>query len=256
MATRNEVLLKFQQDLQELNGRFEGELAAIETARLQRFRALDASRALVEAADRKTAEAVTERKADRERAIAAREQSVAAAAQKRRATLEASQKAWRRTEEQAERARDDARRAEDRKHEDKTAAIDAILPMYEQAAPREAENERHEQALARIEEDFARACDRARADYQAANESALADELRATELANDAEQEGLAAADAEYEWALEDTRARLREGLSALAATRDLEAGFQQQLRDVRVRWAADKEALRARFKADYDAAG
>jgi hypothetical protein len=255
MASKNEVLLKFQQDLQELNGCFEDEIAALEAARLQRFRALDASRALVEAADLRIAAAVAERKTDRERAMAAREQAVAAAAQKRRAALEASQKTWRRTEEQAERARDAARLEESRKHADKTAAIDAILPMYEQAVPREAENERHEQALARIEEDFASACDRARADYQTANESALADELRATELANDAEQEGLAAADAECEWALEHARAQLSDGLTQLAATRDLEAGFQQQLRDARGRWAAAKEALRARFQADYEAA-
>ena len=133
MPSKSQVLLKFQQDLQELNARFEDEIAAIEGDRLRKFRALSESRALVEGADLKTAEAVAERKGDRERATTGRDQAVAVATQKRRVALEASQKAWRKAEEQLESARDDARLQESRRHEDKLGEIDAILPMYKQA---------------------------------------------------------------------------------------------------------------------------
>ena len=255
MPSKSQVLLKFQQDLQELNARFEDEIAAIEGDRLRKFRALSESRALVEGADLKTAEAVAERKADRERATTGRDQAVAVATQKRRVALEASQKTWRKAEEQLGSALDDARLQESRRHEDKLGEIDAILPMYKQAAPREAESERHEQALARIQQDYESACDRAREDYQTANDAALADELRATELANDAEHEGRAAADAECERTLENVRAQLSDELLKRTATKELEEDFQQQLRDARGRWASEKEALRSRFKADYDAA-
>jgi len=105
MATKSQVLLKFQRDLQELNASFETEIEAIEGARLKKFRSMGASRALVEAADTKTSEAVAERMADRERAAAARDQAVAVAAQKRRTALETSEKAWRKAESEADSAR-------------------------------------------------------------------------------------------------------------------------------------------------------
>ncbi len=255
MPSKSQILLQFQRDLQDLNARFEAEIEAIESARLRKLRSLAASRALVEVADAKTAEAVAERGADRARASAARDQAIAVATQKRRAALEASEKAWRKAESEAERAREDARREESRRHEGKLTEIGAILPMYKQASPRETENDRHEQALARIQEDFDTASARAREDYQAANGVALADELRATELANDAEHEGLAAADRECEQTLANVRAGLHDGLLKLAATKELEEGFEQQLRDTRGRWQAEKAALRAAFKKHYDEA-
>ncbi len=255
MASKIDVLLEFQRDLQQLNARFQGEIDAIESARLKRCSALEVSRDLVETAASKTAEAQAERLADRERATAGREQAIAAAAQKRRAALEAAERAWRRAEREAERARDDERREENRRHEDKTEAVDAILPMYKQALPREVENARHEKALARIQQDFDTTSDRAREDYQAAQAAALADELRATEQANDAEHDALRSADGECEETLRNVRTRLHDGLLKSAATRQLEEGFQQQLRDTRERWETEREALRARFKADYDRA-
>lgn len=253
MPTKNQVLLKFQKDLQELDATFEAEIQAMEKARLKKFRSIETSRPLVDEADIKTSEAVAERKADRGRATAARDKAVADATQKRRDALVKSEKAWRKAEDDAEGVRDDKRTEENRKHEDKMEEIDAILPMYKQAAPREAENARHEKAMARIQEDFDTAWDRARETYQNANQAALDDELRASELANDAQHEGLEAADAEYEQTVENVRARLHDVLLKGPETKGLEEGFQQQLRDTRERWETDKSALRAKFKKDYD---
>jgi hypothetical protein len=256
MPTKNQVLLKFQKDLQELNASFEAEMRAIEKARLKKFWSMATSRPLVDDADTKASEADAERKADRSRATAARNKAIADATQKRRDALLASDKAWRRAEDEAERARDDKHTEESRKHEDKMEEIGAILPMYKQTALRDAENARHEKVMARIQEDFDTAWDRAREDYQNANQAALDGELRASELGNDAEQEGFAAADVEYEQTLENVRAKLHDALLKSAETRELEEGFQQQLRDTRDRWETDKAILRAEFKKNYDNAG
>ncbi|MFI5184930.1 MAG: hypothetical protein ACHQNV_11060 [Vicinamibacteria bacterium] len=256
MPTKSQVLLKFQKDLQELNARFEDEIQAIERARIKRFRSMETSRALVDELDTKTSEAEAERKADRARAAAARDKAIADATQKRRAALVASERAWRKAEDEAERARDDKRREETRRHEDRMEEIAAILPMYKQAASREAENARHDKAMARIEEDFDTAGGRARESYQIANQAALDDELRASEAANDAEHEGGEAADAEYEQTLVNVRAKLHDALLKSATTKELEEAFQQQLCDTRERWEEDKSALRTRFKKDYDKAG
>ncbi len=255
MPTKSEVLQRFQRDLGELNARFEAELATVGEARLEQFRSLAASRSLVATADAKEATAQAERLADRARASAGREQAVAAATQKRWSALDAARQAWRKAEERLERSSADARTEEERRHADEIAKVDAILPMYKQFPLRGAEDARHEQALERIREDYAEACARAREDYQTANEAALADELRAAELANDAEQAGLAAADAECVQTLENVRAALSDGLLKLPETRGLEEGFQEQMRLSRGRWVSEKEALRARFKADYESA-
>ena len=256
MPTKSQVLLEFQRDLQELNARFEDEIQAIEKARIKKFRSIATSRTLVEEADTKTSEAAAERKADRGRATAARDKAVADATQKRRAALVASERAWRKAEDEAERARDDKRVEESRRHEDRMEEIATILPMYKQAAPREAENARHDKAMARIEEDFTAAGGRARENYQIANQAALDDELRASEAANDVEHEGWEAADAEYEQTLVNVGATLHDALSKSATTRELEEAFQQQLCDTRARWEADKSSLRTKFKKDYDNAG
>jgi len=144
MPTKKQVLLKFQKDLQELNASFENEIQVIERARLKKFRSMEASRAQVAEADTKTSEAGAERTADRGRATAARDKAIADATLKRRAGLVASEKAWRKAEDEAQRERDDERTEENRKHVDRMEEIDAILPMYRQAAPREAENARHD----------------------------------------------------------------------------------------------------------------
>ncbi len=81
----------------------------------------------------------------------------------------------------------------------------------------------------------------------------LDEERTATEAANSAEKEGLDAAEAEYVQTLDNATARLHDTLLKLAETKGLEEGFQQQLRDTRQRWEAEKAALRARFKKDYD---
>jgi len=256
MPTKSQVLLEFSKDLQELNARFEAEIRAIDNARLDEFRSTGASRPLVDEADARTLQAVAEREADRGRATAARDAAMADTTRKRRDALVTSEKAWRSAEDEAERARDDKRTAEDRRHEDKMTEIDAIVPMYKQAASRDAENARHDEAMARIQEDFTAAWDRAREDYQNANQAALDDELRALERGNDAEREGFEAADAEYEQTLENVRARLHDALLRSAETRELEEAFQQQVRDTRDRWEADRNALRAKFKKDYDDAG
>jgi hypothetical protein len=256
MPTKNQVLLKFQKDLQDLNAYFEAEIEKTEKARLKTFRSMAASRPFVDEADTKTSEAVTERTADRDRATAARDKAMADAARKRRDALTASEKAWRKVETEAERERDDNRTEENRKHEDKLEEISKILPMYKQTAPREAENARYEKAMARIQEDFNTAWDRARENYQTANQSALDDELRASELANDAEHAGFEAAEAEYEQTLDNITDKLHDALLKVVETKESEEAFQQQLRDTRQRWETDKNALRAKFKKDYDNAG
>jgi hypothetical protein len=194
-----------------------------------------------------------ERNADRARALGARDKAVGVAAQRRREAFQDAEKAWRKAEQDAERERDDAREKENRKLEDKLEEISQILPMYKQTPLREAENDRHEKEMKRIQEDFDTAWDRAREDYQSANQEALDEERAATEAANSAEKEGLDAAEAEYVQTLDNAAARLHDTLLKLAETKELEEGFQQQLRDTRQRWEAEKAALRARFKKDYD---
>ena len=110
--------------------------------------------------------------------------------------------------------------------------------------------------MARIQEDFNTAGDRARENYQITNQAALDDELRASELANEAEHEGFEAADAESEQSLVNVRAKLHDALLKSATTKELEEAFQQQLRDTRERRETAKNALRTKFKKDYDNAG
>jgi hypothetical protein len=253
MPTKNEILLKFQKDLQELNATFEAELAKIEKARIKKFGTMPSSKGAVEDFETSSAAALKERDADRARALGAREETVGVVAQKRRDEFRDAEKAWREAERDAERGRDDAREKEDRRYEDKLEEISQVLPMYKQTPLREAENDRHEKALKRIQEDFNTAWDRAREDYQSANQEALDDERAATEAANSAEKEGLDAAEVEYVQTLDNAADKLHDTLLKLAATKELEEGFQQQLRDTRQRWETEKAALRARFKKDYD---
>jgi hypothetical protein len=256
MPTKNEVLLKFQKDLQALNATFETEILRLEDARLVKFRGLESSRRLVEEAEAKRSEALAERHLDRTRAAAAREKALADAVKKRRDAFAASERAWRKAEEEAERKRGDKRTEENRKHADKLEEVGRILPMYKQTIPREAEYDRHEKAMARIQEDFNTAWDRAREDYQTANDNALAGERRDSEAAGDAERVGFEAAETEYNQSIQLAAEKLHDGLLKLEATRDLERGFQQQLLEVRQRWETEKNALRTKFKKDYDSAG
>jgi hypothetical protein len=253
MPTKNEILLKFQKDLQELNAYFEAGLAKIEKARIKKFETMPSSKGAVEDFETSSAAATEERNADRARALGARHKAVGVAAQKRRDAFRDAEKAWREAERDAERERDDVREKEDRKYEDKLEEISKVLPMYKQTPLREAENARHEKEIKRIQEDFDTAWDRAREDYQSANQEALDDERAATEAANSAEREGLDAALAEYVQTLDNAADRLHDTLLKLAETKELEEGFQQQLRDTRQRWEAEKAALRAKFKKDYD---
>jgi hypothetical protein len=255
MPTRNEILLKFQKDLQALNAGFEAGLARIEKARIKKFGTMPSSRDAVDLFERSSAAAMAERNADRARALGARDKAVAAAAQKRRDAFRDAEKEWREAERDAERERDDLREKEDRKHQDKLEEISEILPLYKQTPLREAESARHEKEMKRIQEDFATAWDRAREDYQSANQEALDEERAATEAANGAEKEGLDAAEAEYARTLENAAQTLHGALLKLADTRELEEEFQQRLRDTRERWETEKAALRARFKKDYDKA-
>jgi len=255
VPTRNEILLKFQKDLQELSAYFEAELAKIEKARLRKFGTMPSSRDAVDAFERSSAAAMAERDGDRSRALGAREKAVAAAAQERRDAFRDAEKDWREAEREAERERDDAREKENRKYEDKLDEISEILPMYKQTPLREAENARHEKEMKRIEDDFTTAWDRAREDYQSANQEALDEERAATEAANGAEKEALDAAGAEYAQTVESAADRLHGALLKLADTKELEEGFQQQLRAVRQRRETEKAALRARFKKDYESA-
>jgi hypothetical protein len=255
MPTKNEILLKFQKDLQDLSAYFEAELAKIEKARIRKFGTMPSSRDAVEDFERSSAAAMAERHADRARALGARDRAVAVAAQKRRDAFRDAEKAWREAERDAERERDDAREKEGRRYEDKLEEISKILPMYKQTPLREAENARHEKEMKRIEEDFNTAWDRTREDYQTANQEALDDERAATEAANGAEKEGLDAAEAEYAQTLENAADKLRDTLLRHAETKELEEEFQQQLRDMRQRRENEKAALRARFKKDYDKA-
>lgn len=252
MPTQNEILLKFQKDLQELNASFEAGLSRIEKARIKKFGTMPSSKAAVDGFETKGAAAMEERNADRARALGARDEAVGLAAQKRRDAFQDAERAWRKAEQDAERERDDARGEENRRHEDKAEEISEILPMYKQTPLREAEGARHEKEMERIQEDFDTAWDRAREDYQSANQEALDEERAATEAANSAEQEGLAAAEAEYALTLRNAADKLHDTLLKLAATKELEEGFQQQLRDTRQRWEAEKAVLRARFKKDY----
>jgi hypothetical protein len=253
VPTRNEILLKFQKDLQELSAYFEAELAKIEKARLRKFGTMPSSRDVVDDFERSSAAAMAERDGDRSRALGAREKAVAAAAQKRRDAFRDAEKDWREAEREAERERDDAREKENRKYEDKLDEISEILPMYKQTPLREAENARHEKEIKRLAEDFDIAWNRAREDYQSANQEALDEERAATEAANGAEKEALDAAEIEHAQTLENAAHKLHDTLLKLADTKELEEGFQQRLRDTRQRWEAEKAALRARFKKDYD---
>jgi hypothetical protein len=253
MPTRNEILLKFQKDLQELSARFAAELAQTETARIEKFGTMPSSKPAVDAFVTSGAAAVSERDADRARALGARDQAIAAAAQKRRYAFQRADKAWRKAEQDAERDRDDDREKENRRHDDELEEISQILPMYKQTPLREAEDARHEKEMNRIQEDFDTAWDRAREDYQSANQEALEEERAATEAANSAEKERLDAAEAEYAQTLAHSADKLHDTLLKSADTKELEEGFQQQLRDTRQRWEAEKAALRARFKKDYD---
>lgn len=255
MPTRNEILLKFQKDLQELSARFEAALAKIEMARIKRFAAMSSSRDAVLDFERSSAAAMAERNADRARALGARDKAVALAAQKRRDAFRDAEKAWREVERDAERERDDAREKENRKYEDKLEEISEVLPLYKQTPLREAESARHEKEMKRIEEDFNIAWDRAREDYQSANQEALDEERAATEAANSAEKEGLEAAEAEHGQTLQNAAEKLHGTLLKLADTKELEEEFQQELRDTRQRWETQRAALRARFKRDYDKA-
>jgi hypothetical protein len=255
MPTKNEILLKFQKDLQELSAYFEAELAKIEKARIKKFGTMPSSRAAVDDFQTSSAAAMAERNADRARALGGRDQAVAVAAQKRRDAFQDAEKAWRKAEQGAERERDDAREKENRKDEDKLEEISNILPLYKQTPLREAEDARHEKEMKRIQEDFNTAWDRAREDYQSANQEALDEERAATEAANSAEREGLDSAGAEYVQTLDNTADKLHDTLLKREDTKELEEGFQQQLRDTRQRWETEKAALRAKFKKDYDTA-
>ena len=255
MPTRNEILLKFQRDLQELSAYFQAELAKIGKARIKKFGTMPSSRDAVLDFESSNAAAMAERNADRARALGARDKAVAVAAQKRRDAFRDAEKAWREAERDAERERDDAREKENRKYEDELDEISKVLPMYKQTPLREAETARHEKEMKRIEQDFATAWDRGREDYQSANQEALDEERTATEAANSAEKEGLDAAEAEHAQTLENAAHKLHDTLLKRADTKELEEGFQQRLRDTRQRWEAEKAALRARFRKDYDKA-
>ena len=255
MPTKEEVLARFQVDLQDLNARFLAQIDAIESSRLERFRAMPVARPLVERADAARATAGADRLADRARAGVARDRAMAAATRRRSEALRRSGETWRDAEEKALEARDDARTKEDRRHEDRLEEIDRIRPMSQQAAPRAAEETLHEKITLRIQEDYETALDRARDAYQRRNDDILSEELSASEQANDDEYAALQAAELEFEQSLDNIAASLHDALLKAAETKDLEAAFQQQVRDMRERWEAEKGTLRAAFKRDYETA-
>lgn len=253
MPTKPQVVAQFQVDLQDLNARFLAQIDAIEAARLERFRAMPVARPFVERADAARATAVAERLADRARAGAARDRAMAAAAQRRSEALRKSGESWRDAEDKALEVRHDARAREDRRHQDKLEEIDRIRPLSQQATPRAAEEILHEKVDLRIQEDYETALDRAREAYQRRNDDILSEELSASEQANDDEYAALQSAEQEFEQSLDNIAASLHDALLKAAETKELEAAFQEQVRERRGRWEVEKGALRAAFKRDYE---
>lgn len=252
---KNEILLQYCKDLQALDAAHDGEVAGLEAERLKRVADVPAGRALVQAAEAARGAAAAELSTDRERAAAVRDAAMAVVADKRREQFAANDQARQKAERSAERARDDRRTEENRKHEDALEKIARSLPLSQQALPRAEEVARHEKELARIQADFEVAWDRAREDFQAANESVSQVERRASELANDAHQEAVRVAELHYRTTLDAAATKLHDGLLKCAETRAIEEEMEQRARELQRQWQEKREALHARFKRDYDAA-
>ena len=253
--TKNEILAQCCKDLQALDAEHDLQVAGLEEERLKRVGAVAAGRRLVEAAEAARNAAAAELSTDRERAASARDAAQAAAAEKRREAFAADEQAWRKAERAAERRRDDDRTDEARKHEDALEKIAKTLPLHQQAIARAEEMARHEEALSQIQADFDTAWDRARQDLQAANESALSAEQRASEIANDALQEAVRLAELRYRTTLDAAESKLHAGLLEGKETRPIEEEIERRGLEIRQQWQDGREALHAQFKKDYDGA-
>lgn len=253
--TKNEILTRYCKDLQALDAEHDLQVARLQEERLKRLAAVPAGRKLVEAAEAARNAAAAELSADRDRAASARDAAMAAAAEKRREAFAANEQAWHKAERAAERRRDDERREETRKHEDALDKIARTLPLHQQAIPRAEEMARHEEALSRIQADFDAGWDRARQDFQVANEQALQVERRASELANDAFQEGRRLAELHYTTTLDAAESKLHDALLDGKETRAIEEEIQGRGREIQRQWQDEREALHSRFKKDYDSA-
>ncbi len=255
VPTKNEILVQYCRDLQALDAEHDAQVARLEAERLQRIAEVPAGRPLLEAAQAARRAAATELSADRERAASARDAAMAAAAEKRRESFAGNEQAWHKAERAAERRRDDDRTDENRKHEDALEKIAKTLPMHQQAIPRAEEMARHEKVLARIQADCDTARERAREDYQAANDVVVQAETRASELANDAQEQAVRVAELHHQGTLGAVESKLHEELLGCRDTRTIEEEIAQRGGGLQRQWQEAREALHARFKEDYDAA-
>ena len=241
-------------DLAALRAKYTARLAQLEKDRDAALVALPAAKPIVEAFHAAAQSAQGARAAAYAEIDAARDRALAAAAAKRPEGLAKAERTLRDARESADRQRDLARDKAKADYEEVVRDIESRLPLYAQTEPKELAADDYDRQLAAAEQARNRAWDAAWLAYQDDDHDVLEDERIASENADIEAQRARAEADGHYEDTLRNAEAVMRSRLGAVAG--EVQARFDGEHERLATEWEDQKDALRARYRADNPAAG
>jgi hypothetical protein len=248
--TLGKLTLKFSRDLEALEAQCTKRLDGIEKARDEALMEIAGVKKILTSYNRGLAKAKAAHLRDIQEANEIRDNEIRTAEENRRGSAAKEESKYRKAKVRAFRTRQTTLRKAKAKWRADITKI-RKQPLTAQRALRKAADQRYEDATAAAREAYHEAIENARLAHQSALQDILAEERYAFEQASQTVERMYSSAVVNYERAVAEEEARMRNELAKNPAAREIQEAHDRQLAQTRRDCERKKEALFKKFSED-----